>query len=395
MRESLRRRGLVLYSVFCILLGCQDDVPHIEFWTMQLSGFRPYIERVIADFEKSRPGTTVVWVDVPFTAMGQKLMTAYVAGRPPDVVNLNVDLASSLAHLGALVDVRDHSAGYLPSVWESLRVGEGVYAFPWYLSTEVTIYNSKLLAEPPRRFEDLPGRVIGKYAMCPKIGSDTDLLKFFMMNGARVLQDGKMDFSDPVCRETLLFWKKLLEAGQIPPEALTESHRVAIDLYIRGQAAILLSGPQFLKIVKQNNPEVYAATKVAPCILGRAGLTNIAVMNVAVTTASPRREDAIAFAAFLTHGLNQLALCREAAILPSVESALEDPFFSREETLEDQARAIAARQLRTSKVLVRGLKRQAEIQKILQQATQEVCFNGADPDAVLRRAEETINRLIR
>jgi len=393
----MKKLGLALAAVLAFG-GCrrEEQGTRIEFWTMQLADFREYIEGVIADFERQRPGVKVVWIDVPFDAMGQKLMTAYVAGRPPDVVNLNLDLASSLAPLGALVDVRDRGAPYLPAAWEALRFGEGIYAFPWYLSTEVTLYNSALLPEPPARFDLLPDCAPDAYVICPKIGSDPDLLKYFAMNGARGVRDGRVDFSDPACTETLLLWKRMLDAKKIPREALTESHRVAIRLYNEGKVAILLSGPQFLRIVRENNPAVYRATRVAPCLAGRADVTNIAVMCVAATTASPRRDDAVAFAEFLTNAANQLAFCKRVPILPSATAALEDPFFSREESIEDRARRIATRQLRTNgRVLATGLKRAKEVQKILQQVIQEVCFEGADPDKALRRAEETINRLVR
>ena len=51
--------------------------------------FTDYFNKLIATFESENPGLKVRWVDVPWTAMESKILTAVSAKTAPDVVNLN------------------------------------------------------------------------------------------------------------------------------------------------------------------------------------------------------------------------------------------------------------------------------------------------------------------
>ena len=397
--------------------GCTKNEalrPRIEFWTIQLKPvFTDYIQGMIGAYEKSHPGISVVWVDVPFSGVREKLMTSYLAGTPPDVVNLNVDMAVSLAEMGALADLEPLLAAevkkdYIQGVLDSTRVGNSVYAVPWYLSTAVTIYNKDILAKAgipenrvPANYAELETAAkaiqakTGKFAICPKIGKDTDLMKFFAMNGVNVYEKGKVNLTDPAALETLAYWKRMFKSNLIPRASIMEDHRVALDMFIREETAIMLSGPQFLKIINQNNPALYAKTGVSLPIYGKTGVSDIDVMNIAVTSASKHRKEAADFAAFVTNGPNQLAFCKLVPILPSVLSAINDPFFSASGGgLEQKARAISARSLLKAKVLISGLPAAAQVQSIIQTTTQEVFLDKKSDKEAMKEAEAQINRLI-
>jgi len=54
----------------------------IEFWTMQLQPqFTDYFKNLIATFEAENPDVKVNWVDVPWSAMESKILTAVSAKR--------------------------------------------------------------------------------------------------------------------------------------------------------------------------------------------------------------------------------------------------------------------------------------------------------------------------
>ena len=58
----------------------------IEFWTMQLQPqFTNYFQGLIQTFESQNPSIKVKWVDVPWSAMENKILTAVSAKTPPDV----------------------------------------------------------------------------------------------------------------------------------------------------------------------------------------------------------------------------------------------------------------------------------------------------------------------
>lgn len=153
----------------------------IEFWTMQLQPkFTNYFQSLIANFESQNPGIKVNWVDVPWAAMENKILTAVSAKTPPDVVNLNPDFASQLAGRNAWLDLdtkvptEAHSA-YLPNIWKASTLNGKSFGLPWYLTTRLTIYNTDLLKQaginqPPNTYAQLAQQAqqikdkTGKYA---------------------------------------------------------------------------------------------------------------------------------------------------------------------------------------------------------------------------------------
>ena len=409
----MKKLHILLLAAALASCSGKKEVPgmRIEFWTLQLKPvFTTYIETLVGDYEKAHPGVKVDWVDVPFSGIKEKLMTAYLAGTPPDVVNLNVDMSASMAGLGALADLdalldARTKKDYLEPAWEAGRVGAGVYAVPWYLATNVTIYNKEILAKAgvkvPSNYSELEALAktvkvkTGKFAICPKIGKDTDLLKYFAMDGARVYENGRVDLTGPVCAATMDYWKRMFKDEYIPRASVMEDHRVALNMFIREETAIFFSGPQFLKVVNENNPALYKKVGVALPIYGRTGVTDIDVMNIAVTAASKHKAEAADFAAFVTNGPNQLAFARLVPILPSVKSALNDKFFaSKGDTVEQEARYLAARTLLKSRVLITGLPKVTQVQSILQASTQEVFMDKKTTAEGLAAAQKEINALI-
>ena len=95
--------GLLLsWVVSCGPTPTPSATPEIEFWTMQLQPeFTDYFNKLIATFEAENKGVKVRWVDVPWAAMQNKILTAVSAKTAPDVVNLNPSFASQLASRNA------------------------------------------------------------------------------------------------------------------------------------------------------------------------------------------------------------------------------------------------------------------------------------------------------
>lgn len=138
MIRSWRRCCLALVLVG-MLFGCarqsQSD-GEIVFWTMQLQPkFIPYFTALIDRFEQENPGTKVRWVDIPWSAMESKILTAVSAGTAPDVVNLNPVFASQLASRGALLDLSravtpEQRDRYLPNIWQASSLQGQAFGLP-------------------------------------------------------------------------------------------------------------------------------------------------------------------------------------------------------------------------------------------------------------------------
>lgn len=332
----------------------------ITFSTLQLSpDFDEYIEGVIESFESQHPDTTINWVDVPFEGAQERLLADASAGTLADVINLNPDLSFPLAVEGQFIDLDEAAADvrsdYVEGAWDSFRYPgiDGAFGYPWYLSTEVTMYNAALLEEAgldpdaaPEAFEELFETARAVAASTDARGMHPALENRFVIDlvklGVEITNEDATEatFNTPEAVGLVEELRSLYEAGAISPDSVTEGHRQEIEAYQAGNIALFPTGPNFLNIIEQNAPDIAADTRVAPQITGPAGVTGMSVMGLLVPESTGNPDLAHAFAQYMTNGENQLAFAEQVLIFPSIVDALEDPMFTDPD--EDDADFAAA-----------------------------------------------------
>lgn len=359
----------------------------IEFWTMQLQPqFTDYFTQLIAQFEQENAGTTVKWVDVPWSDMQSKILTAVSAGTAPDVVNLNPDFAAQLAGRNAWLELDDRVAQgdrdqFLPKIWQNNRLDDKSFGIPWYLSTSITIYNQELLkqagSQPPQTYEQLAQvakqvkEKTGKYAFFTTFVPEdsAEALQSFVQMGVQLLDpQGKAAFNTPAGQAVFQYWTDLYQQGLLPKEVLTQGHRRAIELYQSGETALLSTGPQFLKTIATNAPAIAKVSAAAPQISGSTNKKSVAVMNLVIPRNTDQPDMALKFALFVTNNSNQLAFAKAANVLPSTTKALQDSYFTgvgADAPPLDQARSISAKQMQDAEALLPAIKDVKELQKIV------------------------------
>lgn len=389
----------------------------IEFWTMQLQPkFTDYFQSLIANFETENPGIKVKWVDVPWAAMENKILTSVTANTPPDVVNLNPVFASQLAGRNAWLDLDTkisdaERSSYLPNIWQASTLNGKSFGIPWYLTTRLTIYNRDLLQaaginKVPSTYAELADvaqkikEQTGKYAFFVTFAPQDsgEVLESLVQMGVTLVdQEGKAAFNSPQGKAAFQYWVNLYQQGLLPREALTQGHRHGIDLYQSGETAFLASGPEFLNTIARNAPQVAQASAIAPQITGDTGKKNVAVMNVVVPRVSQHPDAAVKFALFLTNDENQLAFAKEANVLPSTKQALADSYFQNvpdTASTVERSRVISAKQLQQAEILTPTLRDSKRLQKAIYENLQAAMLGQKTVDqAVEDAAQEWNNRL--
>ncbi|MBD2448738.1 sugar ABC transporter substrate-binding protein [Nostoc sp. FACHB-152] len=390
------------------------QVAKIEFWTMQLQPqFTDYFQKLISNFELQNPGVKINWVDVPWAAMENKILTAVSAKTPPDVVNLNPDFASQLAGRNAWLDLdttvpKEARSAYLPNIWKASTLNGKSFGIPWYLTTRLTIYNTDLLKQaginkPPSTYAELAQTAqqikdkTGKYAFFTTfVPQDSgEVIESMVQMGVTLIDaDGKAAFNSPQGKAAFQYWVDLYKKGLLPKEVLTQGHRHAIDLYQSGETAFLASGPEFLKTIATNAPKIAQASAIAPQITGDTGKKNVAVMNIVIPRASKHPEAATKFALFVTNDENQLAFAKAANVLPSTVKALSDSYFkdvpATASTVE-KARVISATQLQQAEVLTPTLKDFNKLQKAVYENLQAAMLGQKTVDQAVEDAAQQWN----
>ncbi|WP_017315583.1 ABC transporter substrate-binding protein [Mastigocladopsis repens] len=387
---------------------------NVQFWTMQLQPqFTNYFKSLIASFESQNPGIKVTWVDIPWTAMENKILTAVSAKTPPDVVNLNPDFASQLAGRNAWLDLdakvpNEVRSSYLPNIWKASTLNGKSFGIPWYLTTRLTIYNTDLLkqagiSKPPVTYAELAQAAqqikdkTGKYAFFTTfVPQDSgEVLESFVQMGATLVDaEGKAAFNSPQGKAAFQYWVDLYKKGLLPKEVLTQDHRHAINLYQSGETALLFSGGEFLENIGKNAPAIAKVSATAPQITGENGKKNVAVMNVVIPRDSKQPDAALKFALFLTNDENQLSFAKAANVLPSTVKSLTDSYFkdapANASTL-DKARVISAQELQQAEVLTPRLKDIKRLQKAIYENIQAAMLGEKTVDKAVEDAAQEWN----
>ena len=421
--QNLNRRKFIGFSTLFLLGACGAQTTtttasgksKIVFWTMQLKPqFDKYMTDLITAFVKENPTAEVEWVDIPWGEMETKILSAVAGKTAPDVVNLNPQFASKLAEKKALVDMgkaisEAEKASYFPNIWKANQLDSVTFGLPWYVSTDITIYNRSLFekagldpAKPPKTFEELTKvseqikAKTGKYAFLLTMDGG-QVLEAMVQMGMKLLDaNGKAAFNDAAGKAAFDYWVNLFEKQLIPREILTEGHRKAIELYQSGELAILLTGPQFLKTVALNAPEVAKVTDVGAQITGSTDKKSAAVMNVSVPTTSTNQALAVKFALYLTNADNQLTFSKIENSLPSTIKSTSDRYFTetaKDAPLLDRARVISASQLSQSEVLIPPAKDIEKLRKIIYEELQLAMLKEKTTDKAIASAAERWNSI--
>lgn len=404
----------------------------LEFWTLALSPFfDDYVADMIADFEAAHPGVAVRWVDVPFTAMDRRLVTAAAAGRAPDVVNLSdKDFArfTALGAMAALGPAVERIAGrpadeiYLASAVAPLRIDGRLLALPWYVTTGIRFANTELLAQGGLSVDTLAGdwatlreqarayhAATGRFLTSVPLGVDSALPVMLFQQGLVPFREDeagalRADLAKPEVVAFVTPWVDLYREGALPRSAATSNFQAVIDDYQRGRVAVMETGVNMYARVKDAAPEIAKATALLPALTGRSGRGHIALMTLGVLSTSERPELATALALHVTSAANQLALARRSSVMPSTTASLNDPFFHGEAgddqtgQAEDPAvargRAIVAASLKTATAYTPALPAWPEMRRAFSAGIQPALLDGKPVEDCLREIEAAWDRLL-
>ena len=420
---------LFLVIIFGSISGCNpgksNKSDRLEFWTMQLKpNFTDYFTELNTAFETQNEGVELRWVDVPWSAMENKILTSISAQTAPDVVNLNPKFASQLATRNAWLDLNEvvtpeMQSAYLPKIWDASTIevcqenkcSDRTFGIPWYLTTTITIYNKNLLTtagikEPPQTYQELATAAktikekTGKYAFFISfVPNDSgDVLESLVKMGVDLVDEsGKAAFNSPEGKAAFQYWVDLYQQELLPPEALTQGHRYGIELYQMGELALLSSGAEFIDSINNNAPTIAEVSAVAPQISGTTGEKSVAIMNLVIPRDSNKSKQALDYALYVTNTENQLAFAEASTVLPStieaVEQYIQNIEKQKQTNLKDQAKKVSAAQLKDAQVLVPVQKDLPILQKAIYENLQAAMLKEKTVEqAVKDAAEEWNNR---
>lgn len=393
---------IILLAVVTIPVHKKISGNEVIFWTLQMSDFSSYMNKIIKDFESQNPEIKIKWVDVPFSEGEKRTLASVLSDNPPDLINLNPDFSALLAQRGALYEIDESFTGqFNKDIINSLKYNGKLYSLPWYATSAITIYNKNLLsksgAELPETFEDL-ARIAplikektGAYVLLPNITENDTMLRILNKYSVTAL-----NINSKQSVKVFDYFKNLYVNSLIPKESVTQTHREALEKYMAEQIVFFQAGANFLNMIKENAPSAYKNTDVAPQITGRLGQNDFSLMNFVIPLRAKHKDEALKFALFLTNYENQLELAKLTNVLAVNEKTLKDDFYNYydKNDLMAKARVISAKQLNKIEPSFKTMKDQKEINTIVNTAVQQILLNKNTTEKILDDVSNKINLLL-
>ena len=403
--RRIARFALVAFSLLCAGFVQAADKVHIEFWTMSMKPkFTPYFKGLVREYEATHRNVELEWVDVPWDTLQTKLTAAIVAGSAPALVQLNVPWAYDYALYGALRPIDDLLGSerdrYTEGAIADLTFKGKVYGFPHYNSVNVMAYNRTLFKAagiehiPTTRDEQLEAAKqirarTGQYGFSPALGK---IAGVFLEEGLPLVENGKAVFNSPAHVALIRKLGDAYKAGGLLKDKLfsEDNYPASIDAYKSGRIAMLEAPPSALTRVRDDAPDIYAVTDVAPVPIGGKGVAAggwLFHFAMPKGTADGVAIEAARFAKFLTNDANQLAFAKLAGTFPTSKGAVADAHFRSLRTdagAYEKAMALGAQRMGIVRTLyVAGVPGFERLNKRLQDAVEAAIIGRRDVQAAL------------
>lgn len=299
------------------------DMDHLDgeitFMTRGLKAdYVEYLGYVIESFIEENPETKINVIDLPADQdVNTVLLTQAEHCMMADVVQVPAPTVLELSTNGYLVDLDLKFPGFEDKFLPGIDMDTAV---PWYFNPTTMAYNEDIAREAGLDPDSPPGTMDEYFEFAETITAATDhyavhgniaqtLLPQWRAAGVTMMNDDTTEFAfatDGKALEWVTAMANLYELGGIPENSVSESADVA-EAYAHGDLAYGPADAFALRAIESAAPKVYEVTGVA------AQPTNGDVgplfdgQFLAISSATPNIELALAFTDYLTNADNGVA----------------------------------------------------------------------------------------
>ena len=387
---------IIILPLFLFVFNKKENnnKKEIVFWTLQLGTFNNYINNIITNFENENPEYTIKWIDVPYAEGEKRTLAAILTDNPPDLVNSTPDFSILLAKKNALETIKkDDLKDFLETITDTLKNENKYFGIPFYATSAITLYNKDLTTKKIKTYNELfeftP--IQNTYTTMINLAENDTLLKIlnkYEINSAYTINNEK----------SILIFKKIKEmydSEKMPKESITQTHRESLEKYMAGQLSYLVTGANFLNIIKENAPNIYKKTEIISQLVGDTGKYDYSLMNFIIPQKAKNKDGALKFALYFTNQENQIEFSKLTGTLPTNKNALKQSYFSNIENnnLEEKARIICAKQLENIQQTKNSTKNKKELNTLSANYIQEILIKNSDIKTTLDKFAEDWKKL--
>lgn len=369
-----------------------------HFWSEP--SHRAALQELIAEFEQ-RYRCRVELTELTWNEGKAKLLAAFHAGKPPDVVELGSDWVAQFSSAGVLWELPPDSVEldrFVPFAHPPCFWNGKLYAVPWIVDTRVlflnrtALENAGLPSVPPRTWQELleraqqlhrPPEIYG----CGVNGADPHRLYkkvlplVWSFGGDIVDTTGTVTFTKPAVIAAVRFYTQLARVG------LIETQRQLDDAFLQGKLGFWISGAWLAEKLRQQPPSwSYSLAPLPGNAPTSVGVSFAGGEYLAISARSPRKALALELVRFLTDGAQSVRFCRKVteAGFPADRHYLQDSAL-----LSIPYRRVFAEQLQHAR-MTPVHPRWLDIEAAFENAVVEALYGIRSPDAALRQASQDL-----
>ncbi len=308
------------------------------------------MEEIVAEFNEEHAGSIRVVVEPQpdYDGYEDTIRTRLAAKRPPDIFTFKLNpTTAAYYNSDMLMDFTDDLSGSWGNTFNQGNINTSTISgrtksLPYEIAFTPIWYNTDIFEEAgidkfPETMDEFWDAteklkaigVVPTSQMTGGTNSWTSMLWYTHFLGSFGGPDAySADWDDPAFVEAAAILKRLYTDGNTTRDAIGADAGVSSGHYMAGRTAMFINGPWFIGNIRDNAPDVYEATQLAPA--PKAGEhyghqvgwlhTSIAAAN---TDDPARREAVITFLKHLTSPENSRRVSLAAGSLLAVEFQLQ------------------------------------------------------------------------
>jgi multiple sugar transport system substrate-binding protein len=321
----------------------------IVFKVQPLWGDPQGFRGLLARFEKSHPGVTVVTEALPNASdvVHQFFLTALEGGaRDFDVLVVDVVWVAELARAGWIADLSaafppaDVRRDFLPGAADAAIFAGRTHAVPWYVDVGVLCRRHDLCPRAPQTYQELieaarratrDGRVAHGYVWQGRQyeGLVCNAYEAIWGHGGATMDGDRVLLDTPEARAGIGYLRGLVERGVSPSSVTSMAEEEARRAFQEGRAAFMRNWPYAFVEAERKGSKVRGkvALSALPSASGDPGIGALGGYQLAINARSPayKREAAAALIAHLTSAEANLTMALSYGRNPPRRAPYLDP----------------------------------------------------------------------
>jgi multiple sugar transport system substrate-binding protein len=360
-------------------------------------------------FEAQNPGIKINIQNVPYRGLMDRLITANMSKRMPDVVHINTGGTSELAAIGLLRDLNGfagkYAAQYLEGSILASKYNGTLYAIPWYADATSLIYNKTAFkkaglpipsATKPMTFKEF--RITAEkltsdeqfgFGFRKGRGAAYGWFPFLWANGGEILnkKGTQAVFASPKGIEAFKFMTDLFVDGLVPPGAIAYDRWDDIrNSFLLGRIVMWIGGNWELPHLRASNPNF--EWDIAPHPMNGKRSSSLGGGSLAITSGSRNAKEAYKWISFLTSHEQMQTLLDGYQLLPARKDAVKAPTV-----VSDPQLGVFVKDMLHARSYASQLGE--TIRTEIGNAFDEVQLGRKSAESALKDAEARVNQLLR